>query len=607
MKKRIDFNRILMSVLACIMALVLSFSVFPSFAFAQDGDEEGGGDEESGVNLDELKSELNQVEEDQAQAQAEMDSINARVAEKQEEVARINEEVDKTQEEIQRKQDEIEMQSKKIAKQQESIEAQYEGLGNRLRAMYKNGSIGFLDVLLGSASFSELMSNLEMVKLIYESDKATLEDLNEHYNRLKEALDELAEMQEKLKEEKENLLLQKDNAVSAQEELNEAWEEVHEKLVEFEEMSQYLANAIHTEQARLEAELERVRAEERAKAEAEAKRRAEEEAKRKAEEEAKRAEEKAAREAKIKELEEEATELESLIETKKTEVDEATSAVTAKQEEIDAVQGEPTDELEARQAEVQETMDRLQAELGEIQAEAEVEGFESTEEYEARLAAKEEEISIVQAELNQIQKGIDSAAPDTTALEEEKAELQAKLDALQAELSELETKLEKNKEEIESLKEEETEEENSSSITPEYTEYTGGKLGWPLNYVNITSEYGPRDPIYINGVPTPTFHTGTDFQASYGTPIYAVESGICSEKTGYGIGGGYGNAVFIYHGEGVSSAYAHMSSLVVSAGQYVSKGQLIGYVGSTGWSTGPHLHLEVWVNGSRTNPRYYLP
>ena len=100
-------------------------------------------------------------------------------------------------------------------------------------------------------------------------------------------------------------------------------------------------------------------------------------------------------------------------------------------------------------------------------------------------------------------------------------------------------------------------------------------------------------------------HTGMDFGSPHGANIVAAASGTVI-VSGYNAGG-YGNYVVINHGGGISTLYAHASSLLVSAGQHVSQGQVIAKVGSTGMSTGPHLHFEVLVNGKHTNPAQYLP
>ena len=130
------------------------------------------------------------------------------------------------------------------------------------------------------------------------------------------------------------------------------------------------------------------------------------------------------------------------------------------------------------------------------------------------------------------------------------------------------------------------------------------------SYTRISSEYGWRkNP--VSGVNK--LHAGTDFAAPAGTPIYAAASGYV-QVAGWS-SGGYGNYVIIYHGKmsdgnQYSTLYGHMRSVATSAGKYVQQGEIIGYVGSTGNSTGNHLHLEVWKGGSKANavnPRGYIP
>jgi murein DD-endopeptidase MepM/ murein hydrolase activator NlpD len=98
-------------------------------------------------------------------------------------------------------------------------------------------------------------------------------------------------------------------------------------------------------------------------------------------------------------------------------------------------------------------------------------------------------------------------------------------------------------------------------------------------------------------------HEGIDLGAAYGSPIAAAGAGSVIYA---GWLGGYGNLTVIDHGGGLATAYGHQSSIVVSCGQDVSQGQTIGYVGSTGHSTGPHLHFEVRVNGAPVDPLGYL-
>lgn len=120
--------------------------------------------------------------------------------------------------------------------------------------------------------------------------------------------------------------------------------------------------------------------------------------------------------------------------------------------------------------------------------------------------------------------------------------------------------------------------------------------GWPTDGF-ISSGYGLR----WNGA---EFHQGIDIAAEMGTPIVATADGVVT-IAGWNAGG-YGNMVDIDHGSGVSTRYGHASAVVVTAGQRVRRGQIIAYVGSTGHSTGPHLHYEVRLSGQPVNPSSYL-
>lgn len=127
--------------------------------------------------------------------------------------------------------------------------------------------------------------------------------------------------------------------------------------------------------------------------------------------------------------------------------------------------------------------------------------------------------------------------------------------------------------------------------------YTGGKMNWPVPGSNrITSYFGYRIHPIFN---TKKLHTGLDIGASSGTPVVAASDGTVIYA---GWLGGYGKAVMIDHGGGIVTLYGHNSSIAVSEGQSVKRGQTISYVGSTGFSTGPHLHFEVRRNGAYEDP-----
>ena len=131
--------------------------------------------------------------------------------------------------------------------------------------------------------------------------------------------------------------------------------------------------------------------------------------------------------------------------------------------------------------------------------------------------------------------------------------------------------------------------------------YVGGEFMWPSSCTLITSHFSPRRKNPVTGVYKR--HTGVDIGASYGTPILASNGGTVTLA---GWNSGYGNCVVIDHGGGKATLYGHMSSIGVSKGQSVTKGQQIGRVGSTGNSTGPHIHFEILINGSAVNPMQYF-
>ena len=126
-----------------------------------------------------------------------------------------------------------------------------------------------------------------------------------------------------------------------------------------------------------------------------------------------------------------------------------------------------------------------------------------------------------------------------------------------------------------------------------------GKFLWPTNG-KISSRFGLRTS---SATGNSRLHKGLDLFAPLGTPVIAADSGQVL-KTDYD--GGYGYCILLYHGGGVATFYAHLSGFNVGVGQYVERGQVIGYVGSTGYSTGNHLHFEVRIEGQPQNPENYL-
>lgn len=129
--------------------------------------------------------------------------------------------------------------------------------------------------------------------------------------------------------------------------------------------------------------------------------------------------------------------------------------------------------------------------------------------------------------------------------------------------------------------------------------YMATPKGWPVDG-NITSHYGKREHPKTG---EEDFHTGLDITSSPGNPVKATADGIVSFS---GWSGGSGNLIVIEHGFGYSTCYAHNKMNAVSIGRRVKRGDIIAYLGSTGNSTGPHVHYEVWKNGRAVNPKSFI-
>ena len=202
-------------------------------------------------------------------------------------------------------------------------------------------------------------------------------------------------------------------------------------------------------------------------------------------------------------------------------------------------------------------------------------------------------------------------------LEAEKAELTETRDSLQNSLIEarssiqdinaMQSELEENYEELSGyLKEIQNEiADIYKNLTTSKEDYVGGEMMWPApGYSKITCEYGWR----FNGT---DFHTGIDISGSgiHGAKVVAANTGtvIFTKQCPYnGYSYGYGTYAIVDHGGGITTLYAHMSSLAVNVGDVVVMGQQIGNVGNTGWSTGAHLHFEVRKDGKSVNPLPYV-
>ncbi len=223
----------------------------------------------------------------------------------------------------------------------------------------------------------------------------------------------------------------------------------------------------------------------------------------------------------------------------------------------------------------------------------------------ARVELEEEKAALVstQAELEATEETLNQQRAESDALIQELLADKAEMDASEAYYEQLEDDL------VAEIAKRENEYDAALAAEQEATRInsggsSGGSVGggWcnPLSSIYVTSAYGYRwHPTqgYYN------FHSGVDLAASYGQSIFAARSGTVTTATYSSV---YGYYVVINHGDGYSTLYGHMTNYCVSAGQSVSAGQTIGYAGSTGWSTGTHLHYTVYHNGSTVNPMSFI-
>lgn len=224
---------------------------------------------------------------------------------------------------------------------------------------------------------------------------------------------------------------------------------------------------------------------------------------------------------------------------------------------------------------------------------------ENTEQVKAEYEAVKTELEARQAELRAeqeaLEKDIEEATQLILSLEEDIANRQAEYDAILAAEDAANARIDELVAELERQRAAEAAANNPGGAVG------NGNFIWPCpSCTYITSRFGPRiHPVtgaYKN-------HTGLDIGAGYGAAIVAADGGTVILAD---VNGGYGNCVMIDHGNGYVTLYGHMSSYAVSEGQSVSQGDTVGYVGSTGVSTGPHLHFEVRSGGSRIDPEQFF-
>lgn len=213
---------------------------------------------------------------------------------------------------------------------------------------------------------------------------------------------------------------------------------------------------------------------------------------------------------------------------------------------------------------------------------------EKQETLESEKAELEKQIAAAVEVINQLENDIEAAKAEYAKAAAAEAAAQASINAIIAQMQ----------------AEEEAARQEAANNGQDYTGTGSTATGtyiWPCpSCTYVTSKFGMREhPLFGDERP----HTGIDIGAQAGAEVIAADSGTVAVAT---YSSSYGNYVTIYHSNGDYTLYAHMSSLTVTAGQNVTQGDVIGYVGSTGWASGPHLHFEIRVNGSTVDPTSYF-
>ena len=482
---------------------------------------------QSNINL--LNDELDQISGNISNAEANIDTLDQTIADHE---VRIKD------------------QEVKISKQQAAIEKKVEVFKERLCAMYVSGNEQLAAILVGSASFYDMLSRVEMVNRIASNDEKLIDEILDEISKMEQYKVELEQEMTQLETEKHNLELEKESLESSLAQQQASKEEKANEMVSLYDKMQHTQSEIDRlafeenlltnnkeELAQINAELDKEEEnikEAIRKAAEEAQRRAEEEARKKAEEEARRKAE------------------EERIAAEKAAAEEA-ARIAAEKAAAERAAAEEAARLAREKAAAEE---RAAAEAAAAEAQKRAE--------EAQRAAEAA-----------------AAEADRQAAEKAAAEAAAAEKAAQ---------------------------EAANTVAGRVS--SSGFM-WPVpGFSYISSGVGPRWGRSHNGIDIGD--AGID-----GAKIVASRAGIvhigytgCGHDYGKsgscGCGGGYGNYVMISHDATYTTLYGHMKRIIVSEGQYVEQGEVIGYVGSTGYSTGPHLHFEVRKNGAYDDPENYV-
>ncbi len=566
------------------------------------------------AKIAEYESKINELETNKQNQKAYQETLSDQIYLIQQNILLLNNELDKLNDDIAKTESNISKLDSDIGIQQELIDSNIELFKKRLCTMYVSGNEQLAEVVLGSASFYDMMSRMEMVNRIASYDEELI-------NKLLDEIDDLEKTKKDLELEKIVLEGQHEEQEKKITEKSDEIEQLNSKMVQTQE----IIDRIQLEQIRLDQsktdtqkylqELD----DENAKIEAEIQRNAEE-AQRRYEEEQKRI----AQEQEAIRLENERIENEKRAEAEKTSRENASREQASIEEasrqeasrEVEK-QEEASREIErqeeaSREAERQETSREIERQ----EASREAERQETSRELERQEASREAERQEAsrQAELLAQTTVTTIPATTTTTTTTELPVYTTSTTSTTAYNNEVSEEVTTTTTTVSTTVTTTTTSTTSTTTTTTTTTIPAPSSSgfiWPTpGYYYISSGFGAR---------WGTTHKGIDVGDAgiMGASVCASKSGTVTyvynscthnyaKTSSCGCGGGYGNYIIIQHDGTYSTLYGHLTSASVSVGDYVQQGQVIGTVGSTGWSTGAHLHFEVRVNGKQQDPLDYV-
>ncbi len=602
------------------------------------------------AKIAEYESKINELETNKQNQKAYQETLSDQIYLIQQNILLLNNELDKLNDDIAKTESNISKLDSDIGIQQELIDSNIELFKKRLCTMYVSGNEQLAEVVLGSASFYDMMSRMEMVNRIASYDEELI-------NKLLDEIDDLEKTKKDLELEKIVLEGQHEEQEKKITEKSDEIEQLNSKMVQTQE----IIDRIQLEQIRLDQsktdtqkylqELD----DENAKIEAEIQRNAEE-AQRRYEEEQKRI----AQEQEAIRLENERIENEKRAEAEKTSRENASREQASIEEasrqeasrEVEK-QEEASREIErqeeaSREAERQETSREIERQ----EASREAERQETSREIERQEASREAERQETSREIERQEASREAERQETSReLERQEASREAERQeaSRQAELlaqttvttipatttttTTTELPVYTTSTTSTTAYNNEVSEEVTTTTTTVSTTVTTTTTSTTSTTTTTTTTTIPAPSSSGFIWPTPGYYyISSGFGARWGTTHKGIDIGdagimgasVCASKSGTvtyvynscthnyaktsscGCGGGYGNYIIIQHDGTYSTLYGHLTSASVSVGDYVQQGQVIGTVGSTGWSTGAHLHFEVRVNGKQQDPLDYV-